>query len=216
MKVLIACECSGTVRDAFISRGHSAISCDTQPSDNDGPHYQGDVFDIINFGFDLMIAHPPCTFLTVTGNKWFYHPDDKGVPVEQRRPHPRFPNRRQDREAALEFFIKLATVSIPLICVENPVGVVSTRWRKPDQIIQPFEYGHPEPKKTCLWLKGLPKLQPTKHVEPEYHITKSGKRMPRWYAYADKSKGQAHRAKIRSKTFQGIADAMAAQWSMNA
>ena len=107
----------------------------------------------------------------------------------------------------------LANAPIPKIVIENPVGIMSTVWRKPDQIIQPFQFGHKEPKKTCLWLKGLPLLRPTKLVEPEYHITKSGKRIGKWYAYADKSKGQKHRASIRSKTFQGIANAMANQWS---
>jgi len=214
MKVLIACEYSGTVRDAFIKRGHSAYSCDLLPSEgiHVENHLQMDIDKALLYNWDLMIGHPPCTYLTVTGNKWFYNPEDKDLPVNERRPHPRFMNRKEDRRKGIKFFMKLAEANIGKICIENPVGVISTVWHKPEQIIQPYEYGHKEPKKTCLWLKNLPKLEPTKIVTPEYHTTKSGKRLPKWYAYADKSKGQAHRAKIRSKTFQGIADAMAAQW----
>jgi len=210
MKILIACEFSGIVRDAFIAKGHDAISCDLLPSDRPGPHYQGDVFDIINVGFDMMIGFPPCTYLTVTGNKWFYHPDDKELPVEQRRPHPRFPARQLHRQQAIEFFMKLADADIPKICIENPVGIMSTRWRKPDQIIQPYQFGHPEPKKTCLWLKGLPLLASTKIVEPEYMITKSGKRVPKWFFAPSNT---PERAKLRNTTFTGIANAMSSQWS---
>ena len=151
--------------------------------------------------WDMMIAFPTCTYLTVTGNKWF-KPEYAD----------RFPNRGRDRELAIEFFMSLVNAPINKIAIENPVGVMSRIYRKPDQIITPCMFGHKEPKKTCLWLKNLPKLQPTEIVLPEYHITKSGKRLPKWYAYADKSKGQEHRAKIRSRTFQGIADAMASQW----
>jgi len=219
MNILIACEYSGIVRDAFIKAGHNAVSCDILPTEKAGPHYQGSVLDILDGGdwvekWDMMIAHPPCTYLTVTGNKWFYHPDDKG-PMDERRPHPKFPNRREQREEAFEFFMELANAPIDKIAIENPVGIVSSRWRKPEQITCPTNFGHKEPKKTCLWLKGLPVLKPTEVMEPEYHTTKSGKRMPKWYAYADKSKGQAHRAKIRSATFQGLADAMANQWGTN-
>lgn len=207
MKVLIACEESGEVRDAFIKLGHDAISCDLKPARNGGPHHQGDLFEIVNNGFDLMIGHPPCTYLTVTANKWLKdQPKRKsGALVGGER--------RQARADAYEFFMSMWNVKIPKVCLENPVGVMSTYWRKPDQIIQPWQFGHPEPKKTCLWLRGLPKLVHTKIVEPEYHTTASGKRLPKWYAYADKSKGQAHRAEIRSKTFEGIARAMAEQWS---
>jgi len=156
--------------------------------------------------WDLLIAHPPCTYLTVTANKWLKDqpPRKSGALVGAAR--------RQARMEAIEFFMTFANADIPKICIENPVGCISSTWRKPDQIIQPWQFGHPEPKKTCLWLKGLPKLNHTKLVEPEYHTTKSGKRMPKWYAYADKSKGQTHRAAIRSKTFPGIAEAMAEQW----
>ena len=206
MKVLIACEYSGAVRDAFIALGHEAMSCDLLPTDVDGPHYLGSVVDILNDGWDMMIAFPPCTYLTVTANKWFKDqpPRKSGALVGAAR--------RAAREEAVNFFMLLANAPIPKIAIENPVGVMSTRWRKPDQIICPTMFGHPEPKKTCLWLKGLSKLNAVEIVEAEYHVTKSGKRMPKWYAYADKSKGQKHRAKIRSKTFQGIANAMASQW----
>ena len=198
MRVLVACEFSGTVRDSFIKGGHEAISCDLVPSDKPGPHYQGNVLDIINDGWDLMIAHPPCTFLTVTGNKW-YKPEYAD----------RFPTRHQDREDAVEFFMTLINAPIDKICVENPVGIMSSRYQKPTQIIQPYEFGHPEPKKTCLWLKNLPKLVPTEIVEPEYFVSKSGKRLATWYY---KPSFTPERQKMRNKTFQGIADAMVSQW----
>ena len=216
MKIIVACEESQAVTKELRKLGHEAFSCDTLPCSGGHPewHIQDDVLKHLNDGWDAMLAFPTCTFLTVTGNKWFYHPEDSHLPVEQRRPHPRFPNRREDRELGVEFFMQLANAPIPIIIIENPVGIMSTRWRKPDQIINPWQFGHPEPKKTCLWLKGVEplKLDPSKLVEPEYHITKSGKRLPKWYAYADKSKGQEHRAKIRSKTFPGIAEAFATQW----
>lgn len=211
MKVLVACEYSGTVRDAFAKKGHDAWSCDILPTETIGNHIQECVLKVINQGWDLMIAHPPCTYLTVTGNKWFYHPDDKYLPVSERRPHPRFPNRKKDREDAIKFFMQLANSGIPKLCIENPVGIMSTKWRKPDQIIQPYEFGHSEAKKTCLWLDGLPKLEHTKIVEPEYVTFKSGKRMSKWYSDAVKLP-KHERMKLRSKTFQGIADAMAEQW----
>lgn len=214
MRVLVGCEKSGVVREAFRARGHEAWSCDTEEADDDSPwHIQGDVLGFLNGGWDLGIFHPPCTFLTVTGNKWFYHPADEEMPVVDRRPHPRFPDRLKKREEAAAFFMAIANAPIEKLAIENPVGYMSTAWREPDQIIQPYQFGHVEPKQTCLWLKNLPCLEPTKHVEPDYYYPKSGgKRMPRWYAYADKSQGQAHRASIRSKTFSGIAEAMADQW----
>jgi hypothetical protein len=182
MKVLIACEYSGTVRDAFIARGHDAISCDLLPTDTPGPHYQGNVFDIINNGWDLMIAHPPCTHLSVSGARHF----------EAKRKDGR-------QQAAVDFFMALANADIPRMAIENPICIMSTVWRKPDQIIHPWQFGHGETKATCLWLKGLPLLTPTDIVEGrEARIH----RMP----------PSAERWKIRSKTYQGIADAMAAQW----
>lgn len=213
MRVLVACEFSGVVRNAFIMRGHEAISCDLLPSELPGPHYQGDVRDILNEGWDMMIAHPPCTYLTVTGNKWF-KPEYAD----------RFPGRERLRMEAVEFFMLLASAPIKMICIENPVGVMSSYWRKPDQIIDPTFFGHSEPKKTCLWLKNLSRLRygeniqmefgetsflpSTEVLKPDYITTKSGKRMPRWYAYAPKE----NRSQLRSATFIGIAHAMADQW----
>ena len=180
MKVLIACEYSGTVRDAFIKRGHNVISCDLLPSDKPGPHYRGDVFDIINDAFDLMIAHPPCTHLAVSGARWFK-------------------DKIKEQKMAIEFFNELVNADIPKIAIENPVGIMSTVYRKPDQYIQPWEYGHGETKKTCLWLKNLPKLIPTNIVEGrEGKVWKMPPSKDRW--------------KLRSKTYRGWADAMAEQW----
>lgn len=214
MKVLIACEESGTVRDAFIAKGHDAMSCDILPTSKPGPHYQGSVLDILNDGWDMMIAHPPCTYLAVSGAQWYYHPEDKHLPKEERRPHPKYPNRQQDRTEAVEFFMGLANAPIPRIAIENPVCIISTAWRKPDQIIQPWMFGDEATKTTCLWLKDLPLLQPTNIVgKGERVIFKSGKSHPKWYADALRnSKTKEERQALRSKTFQGIADAMAEQW----
>lgn len=180
MRVLVACEFSGIVRDAFIKRGHDAISCDLLPTEAPGPHYQGDVRDIIGDGFDLMICHPPCTHLAVSGARWF-----KGKSVEQAH--------------ALAFVCLLLEAPIPRIALENPISIISSRIRKPDQIIQPWQFGHGETKATCLWLKNLPKLLPTAIVDGrEARIHKMPPGPDRW--------------KERSRTFSGIADAMAAQW----
>ena len=202
LKVLVACEFSGTVREAFAKRGHDAWSCDLEPTDVLGNHYQGSILDILDGGgWDLMIAHPPCTYLTVTGNKWM-----------KDEYKDRFPTRKQDRKDAIEFFMRLANANIPMIAVENPIGIMSTTWRKPDQIIHPWQFGHEASKSTCLWLKNLPKLNPTNIVgKGEFIEYKSGKRMTKWYADAASLKPK-ERAKIRNKTFQGIADAMATQW----
>ncbi len=182
MKVLVACEYSGAVRDAFIAMGHEAISCDLLPTDAPGPHYQGDVFDIINDGFDLMIAHPPCTDLAVSGARHFAEKIADG---------------RQAR--SLAFVQRLMDSNIPMICIENPVSIISTRIRKPDQIIQPWQHGHGETKTTCLWLKGLPKLKPSNVVSGRSdRIHKMPPSPTRW--------------KERSKTYAGIAAAMATQW----
>lgn len=192
MRVLIACEYSGTVRDAFIAQGHDATSCDLLPSDRPGPHHQGDIVDILRDDWDLMVAHPPCTHLAVSGAKHFAQKQADG---------------RQ--AAALDFVRLLLAAPIPRICVENPVSIISTRIRKPDQIIQPWQFGHAATKTTCLWLKGLPLLAPTNIVDKgARHVTKSGKSLPTWYNLPP----SADRWKIRSATFQGIADAMAAQW----
>jgi len=195
MKVLIACEFSGIVRDAFIARGHDAMSCDLLPTEKPGPHYQGDVLDILSDGWDLMIAHPPCTHLAVSGAAWFAEKRADG--------------RQQE---GIDFFMKLSNADIPRVAIENPIGIMSTIWRKPDQIIQPYEYGEPFSKKTCLWLKNLPNLQPTNLVDKgEMIVYESGRKMPKWYADAWRLP-KNERAKLRNRTFQGIADAMAEQW----
>ena len=212
MKVLIACEFSGTVRDWFTKMGHDATSCDLEPSETPGKHYQGNVLDILDQGWDLMIAHPPCTYLTVTGNKWFYHPEDGHLPTSERRPHPRFPDRQQHRKEGIEFFMALSNAPIPRIAIENPIGVMSTIWRKPNQVVHPWHFGHEASKSTCLWLKGLPLLTPTKIVGKGEFITyKSGKRMSKWYAEAA-SKDPKERERIRNRTFDGIASAFVHQW----
>lgn len=180
MKVLVACEYSGTVRDAFLRGGHEAMSCDLLPTDVSGPHYQGDVFDIIGQGWDIMIAHPPCTHLAVSGARYFY-------------------KKQKEQAEALDFVRRLMNAPIPRIALENPISVISSRIRKPDQIVQPWQFGHGETKATCLWLKNLPKLVPTNVVE--------GREQRIWLLPPSKD-----RWKIRSKTFQGIADAMAFQW----
>lgn len=190
MRVLVACEYSGTVRDAFIRRGHNAISCDLLPTESPGPHYQGDVFDIINDGFELMIAHPPCTDLAVSGAAWF----------EEKRKDGR-------QQKSIDFFMKLAKCNITKIAIENPIGIMSTVWRKPDQIIQPWMFGHPESKATCFWLKGLEKLQETNNVKTVYDILPKNKQQRLHYLPPSPD-----RWKIRSKTFEGIAEAMAEQW----
>lgn len=195
MKVLIACEYSGRVRDAFIGGGHDAISCDLLPTDSPGPHYQGDVFDIINDGWDLMIAHPPCTYLSVSGMHW----TSRGL---------RDPQLTED---ALNFVRLLIKAPIKMIAVENPVSVISSRIRKPDQIIQPWQFGHDASKKTCLWLQGLKKLMPTELIEPR--VIDGKKRWGNQTASGqNKLAPSKDRWKIRSMTYQGIADAMANQW----
>ena len=204
MRILVACEYSGTVRDAFKAKGHDAWSCDILPTESPGNHIQGDVLEILNDGWDMMIGHPPCTYLTVTANKWLKDqpPRKSGALVGQER--------RDARMAAIEFFMSLIFAPIPKIAIENPVGCMSSVFIKPNQIIQPYHYGHTESKKTCLWLKGLDPLIPTKIVaEAPRMKLKSGKTMPEWYARPKLGKA---RQDLRNKTFQGIADAMAEQW----
>ena len=181
MNILVACEYSGIVRSAFVALGHNAWSCDLLPTEISGQHYQGDVRDLLKEQWDLMIAHPPCTHLAVSGARYFY--------------------RKQAEQAeALEFVRLLMNAPIEHIAIENPISVISSRIRKPDQIIQPWQFGHGETKATCLWLKNLPKLQPSNIVEGrEQRIHKMPPSPERW--------------KERSRTFQGIANAMAAQWS---
>jgi hypothetical protein len=200
MRVLIACEYSGAVRDEFIKLGHDAMSCDLLPTDVPGPHYEGDVFDIINDGWDMMIAFPPCTHLALSGAMHF----------EKKRADGR-------QQEGLDFVKKLMLAPIDKIAIENPMGIISSHIRPYDQIIQPYEFGDSFQKSTCLWLKNLPLLTPTNIVSKgeffEWTDKKTGKKksQPLWY-YEALSKGK-DRWKIRSQTFQGIAKAMAEQWS---
>lgn len=200
MKILIACECSGVVRDAFIKKGHNAISCDILPSELPGPHYQGDVIPLLKKKWDMLIAFPPCTYLCVTGNKWM-------LPEFKKR----FPNREKQREDAIRFFLTLCNAPIKKIAIENPVGIMSSHFRKPDQYIHPYYFGDAHAKKTGLWLTNLPKLIPTKIVNPKYYIYKDGRRDPLWHVQT-MTLDPLERAKVRSRTFKGIASAMAEQW----
>lgn len=177
------------------------MSCDLLPTEIEGEHYQGDVFDIINDGWDLLIAHPPCTYLTCAGNRWFL-PQYKN----------RFPDRLRQRDEAIDFFMYLATVKIKRKAIENPIGIMSSVWRKPDQIIQPYHFGHTERKSTCLGLKNLAPLTYSNIVEPEIIYHKSGRTDGKLH-FETLKLPKDERAKVRSKTFQGIADAMANQWS---
>lgn len=184
LRVLVACEYSGAVRDAFIARGHDAMSCDLLPSEVPGPHYQGDVRDVLDDGWDLMIAHPPCTHLAVSGARWFK-------------------DKQQEQAEALAFVRLLLSAPIPRIALENPVSVISSRIARPAQTIQPWQFGHGECKATCLWLINLPPLVPTNIVEGrEQRIHRLPPGPDRW--------------RERSRTFQGIADAMADQWGLAA
>ena len=194
MKVLIACEYSGIVRDAFAAKGHDAWSCDMLPTESPGNHFQGDVLEHLDKGWDLMIAHPPCTYLSNAGARWF---------TEGKKPW-------SLQEDALDFVRKLLNAPIDKIALENPVSVISTKIRKPNQIIQPFQFGHDVSKKTCLWLKNLPNLKPTKIVKPDI-VEKNGYKMSRhhWETFKLPSK---IRGKVRSRFYEGIAEAMADQW----
>jgi len=216
MKVLIACEESQAICKAFREAGHEAFSCDILPCSGGHPgwHLQGDVFNFVDRGWDLMIAHPPCTYLSVSGAKWYYHPEDNELPFKERRPHPRFPDRRKHQQEGLDFVQKLMDVDIPRIAIENPISVISSRIRKPDQIIQPWMFGDEAMKSTCLWLKNLPKIKPTKIVGKGEMVTYgSGKRMQKWYVDAlTNSKTAEERRTMRSKTFPGMAKAIAEQW----
>lgn len=205
MRVLIACEESQIVCNEFRKLGHEAYSCDQLPCSGGHPewHLQCDVFEIINDSWDLIIAHPPCTYLTVTGNKWM-----KPEFTE------RFPNRKQQRLDAIKFFMDIANVDCNKIAIENPVGIMSTEWRKPDQYVHPYYFGDPHSKKTGLWLKNLPLLKPTKIVEPEMYIYKDGRKDPMWHVMTMKLSPE-ERSKERSKTFTGFAKAMADQWGGN-
>lgn len=215
MKVLIACEESGTVRDAFTKKGHDAISCDLQPSRTPGKHYQGNVFDIINDGFDLMIGFPPCTFLTNAGIRWF-NEERYGENAVQRK---------LKRLEAMKFFLALYNAPIPKVCLENPVGYPNSVFRKPDQIIQPYYFGDSHKKPTCLWMRCLPLLVHSKEDDMFYKKTHIAEPEPLTIQYRKPSKyykgGEVKKryftdasrdGKTRSVTFQGIANAMAEQW----
>lgn len=211
MKVLIACEASGIIRDAFIKAGHNAVSCDLRPTERPGPHYHGDVRDILNAGWDLMIAHPDCTFLTIAA-EWCYKDD----PGKKMKPGVLFgAERRAARERALDFVRELLAADIPKIALENPVGKISTEIRKADQYIQPYEYGDNASKRTGLWLKGVPQLVSTKRVKGRT-ILHNGKTVERWENQTDSGQNKLppskDRWRLRSLTYQGWADAMADQW----
>lgn len=197
MRVLVACEFSGVVRDAFLKRGHDAYSCDLLPTASPGPHFQCDVREILHHKWDLLIAHPPCTDLAVSGAHLFKSKLEKDPLCQER---------------ALYFVRILMYNSTPRIAVENPVSIISSRIRKPDQIIQPYEFGHDASKKTCLWLKNLPLLLPTKYVEPRWVDGK-----PRWANQTDSGQNRLPpsegRAAKRAETYEGIAEAFAEQWS---
>lgn len=188
MNVLVACEYSGIVREAFNKMGHNAWSCDLLPTEIEGNHIQGDILHLLNDDdyWDLMIAHPPCTHLAVSGARWFK-------------------DKKEEQKQAIEFFMALVNSTIKKICVENPVSIMSTRYRKPDQIIQPWQFGHDASKRTCLWLKNLPLLEPTEIIIKDIYAnqTPSGQ---------NKLGPSPDRGKIRGKTYKGIAEAMANQW----
>lgn len=188
MRVLIACEFSGVVRDAFIRQGHEAISCDILPSDKAGPHIKGDVLDHLNNGWDMLIAHPPCKYICNGGNNWL-----------NRRPDLDW---RGNREKSAVFFMKFINAPIERIAVENPIGCMSSKYRKPNQIVRPWMFGHEYNKDICLWLKNLPNLKPTEVIEPPY------KKLDFW-----SSKRNPSGRSLKSITFEGLANAMAEQWN---
>jgi len=187
-RVLIACEYSGIVRDEFLELGHDAMSCDLLPTEKPGPHFQGNVLTILDDGWDLLIAFPPCTHLARSGARWWAEKQKDG---------------RQ--QAGIDFFMEFINAPIPKIVVENPVGIMSTVYRKPDQIIHPWQFGDSYSKQTCLWLKGLPPLLATEIVDQGEFVIHGGKRFPKWYS---------NRTRKRDKTFPGIAKAMAQQWEL--
>ena len=200
LRVLVGCEYSGTVRDAFLALGHDAMSCDLLPSDVGGPHYQGDIFDVIDEGWDIGIFHPPCTYLTNASNKWLYQDGKKHTAAE----------RWELMREGAQFFKRLLDCSIPKTALENPImhkHAIEIIGRRQDQLVQPWMFGHTERKATCFWLKGLPKLVPTNDVKAV--MLKLPKREQQRLHYLPPS---ADRWKLRSKTFDGIALAMAQQW----
>jgi hypothetical protein len=236
MNILVACEESQIVTKKLRDLGHTAYSCDLLPCSGGNPewHIQGDVSKllkkknvsfstvkggkrILKKGWHMLIAHPPCTYLASSGAKWFYDPKDRDLPIEERGPHPRYPSRRKDQEDALAFIDLLMDAPIEKIALENPVGAISSKVRRPDQIIQPYMFGDAATKTTCLWLQGLPLLSPTAKGDVdkgERIVFKSGKSQPKWYSDAlSNAKTAAERQTLRSKTFEGIAEAFAYQWA---
>lgn len=243
LNILIACEESQACCRAFRKLGHNAFSCDLFKcsgtifgTDKTEPHpewhFDHDVTTVLNQtdltlqngtqaviegNWDIMIGHPPCTFLAVSGAKWLYDPKDKDKPISERRPHPSFPNRRKDQEDGANFFMFLAKANVKRIAIENPVGIMSSRWRRPDQAVQPYMFGDPYSKYTCLWIKNLRPLHPSKPTED--HGARiyfgSGKSQPLWYSDGlTKTKSKEERQKWRSKTFPNIARAFAEQWTI--
>jgi hypothetical protein len=213
MKVLVACEFSGIVREAFAARGHVAMSCDLLDTERDGYHFKGDVLSVIDQGWDLMIAHPPCTYLTVDA-EWAYRDNQ----TKKMKPGTLVGQARRDaRDKAIEFVMALSNAPIDKIAIENPIGVLSTRWREPDQFIQPYEYEEDASKSTCLWLKNLPRLSPVSLFPPRLAGSPCGRRyLFRWSNQTETGQNKEipsdDRWKIRSRTYQGIANAMASQW----
>jgi len=193
LRVLVACETSGRIRDAFRALGHDAYSCDIEPTEADGPHILDDARNVVQDHWDLLIAHPPCTHLAVSGARYFKRKREDG--------------RQQE---AIDFFMDMINAPIPHIGVENPISIMSTVYRKPDQIIQPYQFGHPESKATCLWLKNLPPLTPTNILS----LPESGHWENQTPSGQNKLGPSANRARIRSRTYEGIAKAIAYQWSI--
>ena len=243
LNILIACEESQACCRAFRKLGHNAYSCDLFDCSGTGfgdgvaePHpewhfnheittvldktdltLQNGEQAVIDGDWDIMIGHPPCTFLAVSGAKWMYDPNDKDKPIEERKPHPSFPNRKKDQEEGANFFMFLASADVKRIAIENPVGIMSSRWRKPDQSVQPYMFGDPYSKNTCLWIKNLRPLHPSKETEDhgERIYFGSGKSQPKWYSDGlTKTKSKEERQKWRSKTFPNIARVIAEQWTI--
>ena len=205
LRILVACEESQAVCKAFRELGHKTYSCDLQECSGGHPewHIKGDALKVLNLPiWDLVIAHPPCTYLTCAANR-YYNEDKYGEKAKRRK---------GERKQAIKFFMEFANCKCKRVAIENPIGVISSRWKKPTQIIQPYQFGHKERKATCLWLKNLPPLKPTNIVEPDIIKHASGKTDSRLH-FETLSLPAAERAKIRSKTFEGIARAMATQWS---
>lgn len=204
MRILVACERSQEITKRLRDNGHEAWSCDIEEPYGECPEYhiQGDAIAIAyKGGWDMMIAHPPCTYLAVSGARWLYNKDGS-----------RNEDRWRAKEEALEFVQKLMDAPIDKIAIENPISIISSHIRKPDQIIQPFQFGDDSTKKTCLWLKNLPKLNPTNVIEPSVHISSSGRKWDKWFFDTSLISDLQERSRIRSKTFPGIAEAIAQQW----